>query len=1300
MKNKLYFFLIIFAFFYTNSVKAKKIDNDLRKTKITLSLENETFLNTLLKIELLTNYSFLYESKIINPNKKVSIKVKNKPLKFILNTLFKDENICFKLIGTNITLKRSAKAINKNYEIKGKVINAITKAAIPYCNIINKSNGTGTSTNENGEFILKVNSLPVSLTFSHLSFNTKLVEVLNNNEVNILLNPKKNVLDEVSLSETDEKKLIRYAKKAYLKIKKQAIIKKYAKAFYRQKTKNDKGYYEFSEIFFDLEYTNEGIENWKISEGRYALKDENLNNKNFTLFTKILKTLQPNTDEIIFPLHHALDIYYNLRLIEIIKSKDQKIAVILFKPRKNIKTPIFEGEIYLDLNSYDILKVIGEIKNDDLKFIKLSSNKGYKKNYSLSYEISFNKTDFNKTVLNYIKVNQKFDYLKNNNLVNTISSSSILTVYEHNKSKSNSQNSKRFYNNKGDWNQLDGIKYNETFWKDNPIVKRTPVEEKVISDLEKDYAFNNLFLNSRQQISLTQNSLSKTPYIKELNEKTRSFNKENIYEKLYLKTNKDVFYPNETIFFSSYLTHGSNHILTNSSNVLYVELISPENNKILSSQNYIFNGRGKNTLMIPSHINNGYYQLRAYTNWMKNFDQGYFYKKNIKIIGSKKKVINNNNKTKYNITFFPEGGHLIENKNNRIAFRLNNYQNSKKELKGKIIDSNGAQIKNVITKYNGIGYFNLEPKIDEKYRLILEDKSEYALPKSKKEGYTFFVNNLNDDFIKVKISASKNLIDKPFYLFGHMYRDRYIQGKFSFGKRSFIDIEFPKKNIPTGLLTLTILDENKTPWAERAIFINNGKTLSINVKNKIQKIGNVKKVTLKVNAKNYNSKPVIADLSIAVINKNLISKNDNSSNIVSYLLLESELKEQIKEPYLFIKDKSRPTKAKVDLIMLTNGWRSYNWKEIKSGNFSSKKFKREKGLTINGVAKNFNSSLLRNISIRAIVKSKNNLKIHKTKTDGNGNFKIENFNHFGDTELTFEGIINNKKTNQIRVTIDSINNTPLYKSSQDSNNIESYKYIISEKEKIEIVNNNISNFDNTFNELDEVVVQGNNKTRRKQSKSINNVVPNHTIYTEDIKGAVSVFDVLNRAPGVKLHGSIITMGPTNTDPLILLDGTVIFGGKGGKRMGSNLAFKDRPHDDPHHPLRQINLDNIERVEILKGNNATIFGSRGLGGVILLYSKRGNISNSKKDKSPLSQFTIKGYSLNKEFPASDYRDIKSYKNNSNSTISWNPNVQTDKNGNATITFFTIDENINYQVIIDALSNKGIPGFFIKDFKVDQ
>ena len=130
----------------------------------------------------------------------------------------------------------------------------------------------------------------------------------------------------------------------------------------------------------------------------------------------------------------------------------------------------------------------------------------------------------------------------------------------------------QFRKNKSDWQKLDEIGYNEKFWQDNPIIKRTPVEKEVIDSFEKNGAFGSIFLNSRNQIALMQSNLVNDPFIKELGKNVGLYNNYNPVEKVYLHIDKELFSSGEDVWYSSYVVLGSHHHFSTGSKVLYVGL--------------------------------------------------------------------------------------------------------------------------------------------------------------------------------------------------------------------------------------------------------------------------------------------------------------------------------------------------------------------------------------------------------------------------------------------------------------------------------------------------------------------------------------------------------------------------------------------------------------------------------------------------------------------------------------------------------------------------------------------------------
>ena len=126
-------------------------------------------------------------------------------------------------------------------------------------------------------------------------------------------------------------------------------------------------------------------------------------------------------------------------------------------------------------------------------------------------------------------------------------------------------------------------------------------------------------------------------------------------------------------------------------------------------------------------------------------------------------------------------------------------------------------------------------------------------------------------------------------------------------------------------------------------------------------------------------------------------------------------------------------------------------------------------------------------------------------------------------------------------------------------------------------------------------------------------------------------------------------------------------------------------------IANLDTDNIERMEILKGGKAAIYGARGNNGVILIYTKNGS-NTYQRISSP--EFTVTGLIEKREYYKPKFQVNQKTKVNT-STLYWNPNIRTDKNGNATFKF--INNTNQIQLSIEGLSKYGNPGVYLKSFK---
>jgi TonB-dependent SusC/RagA subfamily outer membrane receptor len=1204
-------------------------------------------------------------------------------------------------------------------KIQGKVIDSLTQEVIPYSTIQITNSFVGTSSNELGEFEIVASELPIEITISHISYNTQTITITEQTtELVIQLTPAITVLDEIVLTTNeDQSYAIGLAKKAYKKLKRSDSKYRFGKAFYRQKSKNSDEYSELSEIIYDVLYNSSGIVEWDILEGRYALKEQYINNKNFSTLSYTLKSIQPDTEDAYFPLREDFTSLYDVEIIEVFEQDKDRIAVIEFTPKEiELATPIFSGEAFINTKTGDLLKITGTVQDDRLDIILLKDEEASKKNYQLRYEMVYKKGSSNTLLLDYINIEQEFDYYQGDVLETHISSTSNLTFFEHYQPKSTKRLGGKSRGGTSDWEQLNTIGYNQEFWENNPIVKRTPVEKEVIAAFEKKNSFEPIFLNSQKQIVAIQSKISEDIFIKELDSVSEIYKNKKPIEKVYLHLDKAEALPGANIWFSGYVTFGGWHQYSTKSGMMHLDLVDANNELVLSQKKLLFDGKANGNLTLPRKLPQGTYELRAYTDRMQTLDQDFIFTKEIEVGYAQDTIAAVTNVNDIDLQFFPEGGNMVTNLAGKVAFKATDKEGYDIPLKGKIFDSEGNFIKSFQTKEKGMGVLSLKPISNATYVAVTENGAKYPLPKALSSGYSMIVNNIDDRSVKVKIQASPDLLEQDFYLVGHVMNEKYYQGRFNFGGRPFINIEIPKNRLPSGILTLTLFDQNRKPWCERIAFVNNQDDLNIITSIDTKSDKKDGKVRVNVLVTDAQGKPISTNFSMAITNTERLLKNSNASNILTYLLLESDIKGTIENPGQFFRNKDRTTKYRLDLVMMTHGWRRFQWQQMQNLNELPTFVEAPNGMTISGVATKINGRTpLVNTRLDLIAKSKEGFNMYKSRTNELGEFTFNNLVFNDSIKVVMNAYSETNREMDFRATLNKTSYTfdRLPKFSRT--------FIDSEKKTVETTNVKASEYKRileTSNQpdtismirkgivLDEVKVTNSKRFKRQPSRM--GVEPDAVVIPDEnqpfLNQLASVAGVTvagNVEPGTGNPAKISVRGSA---PLFILDGmpfpsdTSIPGASAA--TGFNGSPSLRREGLIPAPILYLKSREIERVEILKDGASTAqYGVRGAGGVIIIYTK---IGEYRPINTRIPEFDLVGFRSEREFYIPKYEIKASEKQQTNliSTLYWNPSLVTDQNGLTSIVFDSKENLENIQIAIEALSEFGVPGAILKTVSLKE
>ena len=102
-------------------------------------------------------------------------------------------------------------------------------------------------------------------------------------------------------------------------------------------------------------------------------------------------------------------------------------------------------------------------------------------------------------------------------------------------------------------------------------------------------------------------------------------------EKVHLHLDKPYYAIGDNVWFKAYVVNAENHQLSDLSKILYVELINEKDSVKQSLSLPLVSGLTSGDFTLTDSLREGNYRIRAYTTWMRNFGEEYFFDKTILI---------------------------------------------------------------------------------------------------------------------------------------------------------------------------------------------------------------------------------------------------------------------------------------------------------------------------------------------------------------------------------------------------------------------------------------------------------------------------------------------------------------------------------------------------------------------------------------------------------------------------------------------------------------------------------------------
>lgn len=617
----------------------------------------------------------------------------------------------------------------------------------------------------------------------------------------------------------------------------------------------------------------------------------------------------------------------------------------------------------------------------------------------------------------------------------------------------------------------------------------------------------------------------------------------------------------------------------------------------------------------------------------------------------------------FDVKFFPEGGALINIPHQNVAFKAQGADGFSKEIEGFLFNSKGDTLTNFRSEHNGMGIFTMNPVNNETYYVTVRTNDSitkrFDLPAIEPKGISIAMSHYKQEIrYEIQKTEATEWPQKLFLLAhtrGKLAILQPINPKRTFGKMN--DSLFTE-----GITHFMLIDEQGNALSERLIFVPDHKPNQWQITTDQPTYGKREKVSLQIAAKDSEGNPVEGTFSVSITDRKSIQPDSLADNILSNLLLTSDLKGYVEDPAFYFLNQDARTLRSIDYLMMTHGWRRHKMENVlrtPSLNFTNYI---EKGQTISGRIMGFFGANVKKGPI-CVLAPKYNI-IATTETDEKGQF-IVNTSFRDSTTFLVQA-----RTKKGFAGVDILMDPPQYPVATHKapyfNGATTFMedYLMNTRDQYYMEGGM-----RVYN-LKEVTVTA--KRERPSSKSIyTGGINTYTVEEDRLQGyGQTAFDAASRLPSVTItNGSEIHIR-NNSEPAI-------------------IVIDDIVYEDASDILKDIQVSDMSSISLLRGADAVILGPRASGGAVVITLKDPRNLPARPAQGIIT-YTPLGYSESVEFyhPTYDTPEKKNaQRSDFRSTVYWNPELRLDAEGKATIEYYTPDSTAPEDIIIEGVDKNG-------------
>ncbi len=759
--------------------------------------------------------------------------------------------------------------------------------------------------------------------------------------------------------------------------------------------------------------------------------------------------------------------------------------------------------------------------------------------------------------------------------------------------------------------------------------------------------------------------------------KMLSFYSMGIDEKLYLQTDKPYYSSGDTIWCKGYLRNAITHKSLDNSNFIYVELID-KYSKLVSRVKVKRDTTGFNGyLMLDPQMDEGDYTLRAYTRWMLKDEGDFLFNKSLKIISSipassnieknREKVEKKQSKeasakipttTYYSVQFLPEGGALLEGITQVVAFKAVGDDGLSVEVSGAIYDSKDNLISEISSTYKGMGMVALTAAPEEQYYAVVTSESgverRFELPVAQSEGAVVTTRKSGGRVLFQVHSTSPELLEGA-YIVVHSHGQVFSVSEAS-DLRAINALSL--EGLLDGVNVISLVGADHSVISERLFFKRPSASPTLDLTPSKTNYTSRERATLSINVKDSSGEAAQGEFGISITDNSSVKHQEESENILSYLLLSSDIRGYVEDPGLYFVGDVAQCDRNLDLLMRTQGWRRFDLSEVLQESVERPQSRYEDIVEVSGNVKGFFGNEARkpqlilmcpplNVLESCTLEDTNKFRFVGLDVPDSTTYVIQSRSRNGGNTLTLniepETFLDPKATIAPRAQRSYIP-TAFVNQSQ-----EKFFY-----------EGGVQLFD-----IDAVFVTAHKENIGSTFSGATYASGREKLST---MSSFTLSTIIQTFPGMSVRDDAVYYRQGFIAATFLVD-------------GMTMEYED---------ISLLSADEIEEIGFFSGADAAMY-SNAAGGVFVITLRLASSTGVNSVTAPGIAFvSLLGYQKSATFYTPDYATPaikRSTTPDFRTTIFWDGTLSPDENGNIEVEFYTADKATDYTITVEGVTDDG-------------